>query len=80
MKTDHETLTPSQRWIGPPATLVAMLVLLGFFAAHQSANTRFFTDKFGTLEILALYVPILVSFAAPLAKAMDGRHNPARPF
>jgi hypothetical protein len=80
MKTDPEILTPSLRWIGPLATIVAMLVLLGFFAAHQFANTGFFTDKFGTLEMLALYVPILVSFTAPIARAISGRHNPARPF
>ncbi len=80
MKTDHEILTPSQRWIGPLATIVAMLVVLGFFAAHQSANTGFFIDRFGTLEMLALYVPILLSFAAPITRAIGGRHNPARPF
>ena len=28
----------------------------------------------------ALYVPILVSFAAPIARAISGRLNPARPF
>ena len=80
MKTNNEILTPAQRWIGPLATIVCMLVLLGFFAAHQSAHTGFLTAKFGTLETLALYLPILFSFAAPLARAMSGRHNPARPF
>lgn len=80
MKTDHEILTPSQRWIGPIATVIAMLVLLGFFVSHQQSNTGFFTDKFGSLEMLALYVPILLSLAPPMARAMSGRHNPARPF
>ena len=79
MKTDREVLTPSQRWAGL-ATIVAMLVLLGFFAFHQWANTGFFTAAFGSLEMLALYGPILVSFAAPIARAISGRHNPARPF
>lgn len=79
MKTENEILTPSQRWCGL-ATVVAMLVLLGFFAAHQLANTGFFTAQFGSLEMLALYGPILISFAAPIARAISGRHNPARPF
>jgi hypothetical protein len=30
--------------------------------------------------MLALYGPILVSFAAPIVRALSGRHNPARPF
>lgn len=80
MKTDHEILTPSQRWVGPLATIVAMFVLLGFFAIHQWTNTGYFTDTFGTVERLALYVPIVVSFGAPLARMVTGRQNPARPF
>jgi len=80
MKTNKEILTPSQRWIGAIATVIAMLVLLGFFVSHQQSNTGFFTDKFGSLEMLALYVPILLAFAPPIARAMSGRHNPARPF
>ncbi len=79
MKTDTETLTPSHRWAGL-ATVVAMLVLLFFFAAHQLANTGFFTPQFGSFEMLALYGPILVSFAAPIVRAISGRQNPARPF
>ena len=80
MKTDNEILTPSQRWIGPIATVIAMLVLLGFFASHQQSNTGFFTDKFGSMEMLALYIPILLSFAPPIARVISGRQNPARPF
>ena len=79
MKTDNEILTPAQRWTGL-ATVVAMLVLLCFFALHQLANTGFFTPTFGPLEMLALYGPILVSFVAPIVRAISGRHNPARPF
>jgi hypothetical protein len=78
-KTDGELLTPSQRWTGL-ATVVAMLVLLGFLAYHQLSNTGFFTAAFGSLEMLCLYGPILVSFAAPIVRVISGRHNPARPF
>ncbi len=79
MKTQNETLTSSQRWAGL-ATLGAMLVLFGFFASHQLANTGFFTPQFGSFEMLALYGPILISFAAPIVRAVSGRQNPARPF
>ncbi len=80
MKTDHELLTPMERWVGPVATVLAMLVLLGFFALHQLSRTGFFTDRFGAPEMLALYGPILVSFGAPIVRAIRGRQNPARPF
>jgi len=78
-KTDNETLTPTQRWTGL-LVIVGMLLLAGFFAYHQFTNTGFFTAKFGSLEMLCLYGPILVSFAAPIARAMSGRQNPGRPF
>ncbi len=79
MKTDNEILASWQRW-GGLATVACMLVLLGFFAFHQLANTGFFTDRFGSLEMLALYGPILLSFAAPIARAIGGRQNSGRPF
>lgn len=79
MKTNTDILAPSQRW-GGLATVAAMLVLLGFFALHQSANTGFFNNRFGTVEMLALYGPILIALAAPIVRAISGRQNPARPF
>ena len=79
MKPDRETLTPSQR-VGGLAVIAAMLLVFGFFAWHQLTGTGFYTAQFGPLEMLALYGPILVSFAAPIARALSGRHNPARPF
>jgi hypothetical protein len=78
-KTDKEVLTAGQRW-GELISVVAMLLLFGFFAYHQAANTGFFTAKFGALEMFCLYGPILVSLAAPVVRAVSGRRNPARPF
>jgi hypothetical protein len=78
-KTDKEVLTAGQRW-GELISIVAMLLLFGFFAYHQVANTGFFTAKFGALEMFCLYGPILVSLAAPVVRAVSGRRNPARPF
>jgi hypothetical protein len=78
-KTDKEVLTTGQRW-GELISVVAMLLLFGFFAYHQVAHTGFFTAKFGALEMFCLYGPILVSVAAPVVRAVSGRRNPARPF
>lgn len=78
-KTEKEVLTTGQRW-GELISVVAMLLLFGFFAYHQVANTGFFTAKFGALEMFCLYGPILVSSAAPVVRAVSGRRNPARPL
>ncbi len=78
-RTDDEELAPAQRW-GELLIVVAMLVLFGFLAYHQFTQTGFFTDAFGPVEMLALYGPILVSFAAPIVRALNGHPNPARPF
>jgi hypothetical protein len=78
-KTDNEVLTVSQRWAGL-LIVVGMLLLFGLFLFHQITNTGFFTDMFGLLEKLCLYVPIFISLIAPIVRAVSGRRNPARPF
>lgn len=74
-----EILTVAQRGAGL-ILVAAMLLLFGYFAHHQFANTGFFTAAFGSTEMAALYGPILLSLAAPIARALSGRRNPARPF
>lgn len=78
-QSDRETLTPAGRW-GELAIIGAMLGLLGYLAVHQWARTGFFTAAFGPREMLALYGPILISFAAPIVRAVTGQRNPGRPF
>lgn len=78
-QTDKEVLSTPARW-GEFVMVAAMLFLLGFLVYHQSVNSGFFTSKFGTLEMVCLYGPILLSFAAPIVRAVTGRRNPARPF
>ena len=78
-KTDKEVLTTAQR-CGELISIIVMLLLFSFFVYHQGAQTGFFTAKFGALEMICLYGPILVSFAAPAVRAVSGRRNPARPF
>ncbi len=78
-KQEKEVLSTPQRWL-ELLLIAAMLLLFGFLVYHQLANTGFFTAKFGSLEMLCLYGPILLSLVAPVARALTGRRNPARPF
>jgi hypothetical protein len=78
-KANKEILTTTQRWL-EFAVVTVMLLLLGFLLYHQSANTGFFTAKFGTLEMVCLYAPILLSVTAPVVRAFTGHRNPARPY
>jgi hypothetical protein len=77
-RTNDEVLATWQRW-AELLIVVATLLLFGFFAYHQLTSTGFFTAKFGSLEMFFLYGPILLSLAAPVARAWIGRRNPARP-
>jgi hypothetical protein len=58
----------------------AMLLLGGYLVIHQVTNTGLFTAKFGSLEMLCLYGPILLALVAPMVRALTGHRNPARPF
>lgn len=76
-KADVNILPPARRWSGI-YTLALMSLLLLFFVLHQKENTGFFTTKFGPLEMLALYGPILASMIAPALRLYLGRVEPAR--
>lgn len=78
-QTDKEVLSTLARW-SEFLIVAAMLALLGFLTYHQSVNSGFFTDKFGTFEMFCLYGPLLLSLAAPIVRAVTGRRNPARPY
>jgi hypothetical protein len=78
-KPDKEVLTTAQR-LSEPIAVVVMLLLFAFFVYHQTADTGFFTDKFGPAEMFFLYGPMLLSAAAPLVRMVTGRRNPARPL
>jgi hypothetical protein len=78
-KKDEVVMTPARRWVGL-YTVGLMLLLLAFFVYHLWKGTGFFTDKFGPMEMIALYAPIVISMAAPIQRAIQGRNNPARPI
>ena len=60
--------------------VVLLLLLAGFFAVHQANQTGFFNERFGTLEMLLLYVPILLSILNYVTQLITGRRHPARLF
>lgn len=78
-KIDKADLTMPQRWVGL-YTVVLMLLLLAFFIYHQWSKTGFLTTKFGGMEMLALYGPIILSLGAPIQRFVQGKRNPARPL
>ena len=78
-KTDKNRLTLPQR-VGEVISVICLILLFSFFIYHQIAKTGFFTDKFGTLEMFCLYIPLLLGISAPAIRACTGHRNTARPF
>ena len=78
-KNEQEFLTMPQR-AGELLLVFGMGLLFTFFVVHQIFSTGFFTSKFGTFEIVCLYVPIGIASLAPLVRAITGQRNPARPI
>lgn len=77
-KSDQEVVATPQRVIDPLVGILATVFLVSFFAYHQLAQTGFFTARFGPFEMLCFYGPIILSLAAPIARAVTGRRNPGR--
>ncbi len=78
-KSSKDVLTPGQRWL-ELMVIPGIALLLGFLVYHQVANTGFFTAKFGSLEMVCLYGPILLAVIAPTIRAVNGHRNVARRF
>lgn len=79
VKREREELSTGQRWAGLYTDLL-MILLLAFFGYHQWKDTGFFTGKYGWVERIALYVPILISLAPPIQRLIQGKRNAARPL
>jgi hypothetical protein len=80
LKPDHEIVSAPQRVLEPMISIVAMALLVGFYAYHQVMHTGFFTGEFGPLEMLCLYGTAVLSIIPPLIRAATGRRNPSRPL
>jgi len=79
MPARRELLSLPQRLAESFFSAIALFILGGFFVTHQLLQTGFFTDRFGPVEMVCLYGPLILSLAAPLARALSGQRNPARP-
>ena len=77
--SDRNVLTAGQRLIAL-STAILMALLFGFFVLHQTGQTGFFNENFGTLEMFLLYVPIALTVLDYGTQTVTGRHHPARPF
>ena len=78
-----EQYTDTLNWVqraGELLVVVSVVLMAGFFILHQSRDTGFFTARFGTLEKILLYSPILFRISFSLTKAVIGHYTPARPF
>ena len=79
-KPDHEIVSAPQRVLEPIISIVAMALIVGFYAYHQAMHTGFFTAGFGPLQMLCLYGTAVLSIIPPLTRAITGRRNPSRPL
>lgn len=77
-KSQDDQLTIPQRWAGL-YTAILMVLLLIFFIYHQRVNSGFFTEKFGWVEMVALYGPIIIALVPPIQRLIQGKRNPTRP-
>ncbi len=78
-KPDSNLLNAARRW-SSLYTIGLIILLLVFFGFHQWRRTGFFTGKFGPAEMVALYLPIVISLAAPFLRTIQGKNDPARLF
>jgi hypothetical protein len=79
-KTDRDLVSTPQRVIDPLVAILAMALVLSFFAFHQLAQTGFFTQKFGPLEMICFYGPIILTPAAAIIRGVSGHRNTGRPL
>jgi energy-coupling factor transporter transmembrane protein EcfT len=76
-KSGGNTLTSARR-LSSIFSVGLTILLLIFFGIHQKDHTGFFTSKFGSPEMVALYLPILISLMAPIMRIAMGTLDPAR--
>jgi hypothetical protein len=79
-KPNREIVSAPERVFEPIISIVAMALIVGFYAYHQVMHTGFFTAEFGPLETLCLYGTAVMSITSPLTRAITGRRNPSRPL
>lgn len=74
-----DTLPYSER-VGNVVGVVAIILVILYFVAHQIWSTGFFTSKFDTLEMFLFYGSLMFGIVTPALRALFGRKNLARLF
>lgn len=69
---------PRSERIGQIVGFAAGVILLAFFAIHQTRPTGFFTDDFGSGDAALLYLLIVAGMISPLVRLVFGKKNTAR--
>ena len=74
-----DKVSPSERF-GQVLGVAATVIIIAFFAIHQTRPTGFFTDEFGTASATLLYAMLALGMIPQLVRFIIGRKNLARPF
>lgn len=69
----NDEIAPDDRWASY-AIIVVCSVLGLYFLAHQFWSTGFFTEKFGTLEMVMLYGPLVYWIVTSVFILVDWKH------
>jgi len=71
---------PYSERVGNVVAVVAIILVILYFVAHQIWSTGFFTSKFDTLEMFLFYGSLMFGIVTPALRALFGRKNLARLF
>jgi len=74
-----DQISPSDR-IGQAIGFLTGVILVAFFAIHETRPTGFFTEDFGRADAALLYAFIVLGMVSPLVRFVFNRKNIARPF
>lgn len=66
--------------IGELAGIIAAILVVMFFVAHQLWSTGFFTSEFGNFEIVLFYSALSIGMVTSATRALLGKRNETRPL
>jgi len=66
--------------VGEAVGILIGIVILAFFAIHQTRPTGFFAEDFGDADAALLYLLIVMGMVSPVVRFIYRRRNIARPF
>lgn len=73
-------IIPYSERAGNIVGVVAILLIMLYFVAHQMWSTGFFTSRFGTVEMFLFYISLMFGMVTTAIRGLFGRKNLARLF